>query len=78
MLLKFWVQLTQLYEILIKNSNIDVFCTATDGNHGKGLAWAAQQFNKKVIIFVPRDTSKNRIKAIKSYNAIVYQLDFKL
>ena len=64
-----------LYEILIKNSNIDVFCTATDGNHGKGLAWAAQQFNKKVIIFVPRDTSKNRIKAIKSYNAIVYQLD---
>jgi len=64
-----------LYEILIKNSNIDVFCTATDGNHGKGLAWAAQQFNKKVIIFVPRDTSKNRIKAIKSYNAIVYQLN---
>ena len=39
-----------LYEILIKNSNIDVFCTAADGNHGKGLAWAAQQFNKKVII----------------------------
>ncbi|MDB4131823.1 pyridoxal-phosphate dependent enzyme, partial [Flavobacteriaceae bacterium] len=62
-------------KVLINNPNIKVFCTATDGNHGKGLAWAAQKFSKKAIVFVPRDTSKNRIKAIKSYNAIVYQLD---
>ena len=64
-----------IHEILKNNPNIKVFCTATDGNHGKGLAWAAQKFSKKAIVFVPRDTSKNRIKAIQLYDAIVYQLD---
>ena len=52
-----------------------MFCTATDGNHGKGMAWSAKKYNKKAIIYVPRDTSINRIKAIESYNADVYQLD---
>ncbi|MDA9018711.1 diaminopropionate ammonia-lyase [Flavobacteriaceae bacterium] len=64
-----------IHEILKKNPNIGVFCTATDGNHGKGIAWSAKKYNKKAIIYVPRDTSINRIKAIESYNADVYQLD---
>ena len=34
-----------------------------------------KKFNKKTVVFVPKDTSINRIKAIKSFNAIVYQLD---
>ena len=39
-------------QILKKNPNISVFCTATDGNHGKGLAWSAEKYNKKCIVFV--------------------------
>src|SRR5690554_140829 len=44
---------------------ITTFCTATDGNHGRAVAWSAKQFNKKAVIFVPRDTTTNRIKAIE-------------
>jgi len=62
-------------KILDKHPMIDTFCTATDGNHGKGLAWAAQNINKKVIVYVPKDTTLERIKEIEKYNASVYQLD---
>ena len=62
-------------KILDKQPKIDTFCTATDGNHGKGLAWAAQNINKKVIVYVPKDTTLERIKEIEKYNANVYQLN---
>ena len=62
-------------QILKKNPNISVFCTATDGNHGKGLAWSAEKYNKKCIVFVPKDTSKLRIKAITDLGAKVEQLE---
>jgi diaminopropionate ammonia-lyase len=62
-------------KILDKQPKIDTFCTATDGNHGKGLAWAAQNINKKVVVYVPKDTTLERIKEIEKYNANVYQLN---
>ena len=62
-------------QILKKNPNVSVFCTATDGNHGRALAWSAEKYNKKCVVFVPKDTSELRIKAILNHGAKVEMLD---
>jgi len=62
-------------EILKRNPDIQVFCTATDGNHGRAVAWASLSAGKKSMVYVPRDTSKNRIEAISKEGAQVIQLD---
>ncbi len=46
-------------------------CTATDGNHGRALAWAAKRQNYKTVIFVPNYTAKSRIKYIEEQGAKV-------
>lgn len=51
------------------------FATATDGNHGRGVAWAATRFGCRAIIYVHRDTSQARIKAIKDTGAEVKVID---
>lgn len=48
-----------------------VFCSATDGNHGRGLAWACQQLNHPCKIYVHSETSQPRIDAIKHFGAEV-------
>lgn len=48
-----------------------VFCTGTDGNHGRSVAWAARKFKKKAIVYVPEFTAKARIKNIKRYKGKV-------
>ena len=47
------------------------FASATDGNHGRGIAWAAQKLGFKCVIYVHAETSQRRIDAIKSYGARV-------
>ena len=47
------------------------FASATDGNHGRGIAWAAEKLGQKCVIYVHEETSKRRIDAIKSYGAVV-------
>ena len=47
------------------------FCSATDGNHGRGLAWAAQKLGHKCQIYVHSETSQARIDAIRSYGAVI-------
>ncbi|HZJ48266.1 MAG TPA: diaminopropionate ammonia-lyase [Acidimicrobiia bacterium] len=51
------------------------FATATDGNHGRGVAWGASKLNCKSVIYVHKDTSIARIKAIESYGADVHIID---
>jgi diaminopropionate ammonia-lyase len=51
------------------------FASATDGNHGRGIAWAAQKLGHKCVIYVHSETSKRRIDAIRSYGAIVKVID---
>jgi len=46
-------------------------CSATDGNHGRSVAWGAQMFGCRCIIFVPHHASQGRIDAIASYSADV-------
>lgn len=42
-----------------------VFVTTTDGNHGKGVAWASGIFGCRSFIFMPEGTVAARVKAIR-------------
>lgn len=52
-----------------------IFCTATDGNHGRAVAWTARQLAQKAIIYMPRDTVPARIEAIRGEGAMVHIVD---
>src|SRR5487761_2669312 len=47
---------------------ITVTC-ATDGNHGRAVAWGAQRFGARCVIFVHATVSQARIDAIARYGA---------
>jgi diaminopropionate ammonia-lyase len=45
------------------------FVTATDGNHGRAVAWAAQQLGCNAVIYLPKGTATARYEAIKAHGA---------
>ena len=45
------------------------FITATDGNHGRGIAWAANQLGQKAIVYLPKNSAKRRVEAIEETGA---------
>jgi diaminopropionate ammonia-lyase len=49
--------------------------SATDGNHGRALAWAARQANQRAVIYVPHHTVAARIEAIRREGAEVIVVD---
>jgi diaminopropionate ammonia-lyase len=49
--------------------------TATDGNHGRGIAWTAQQLGLKAVIYMPKGAAKSRIENIRSHGASVEVTD---
>jgi diaminopropionate ammonia-lyase len=51
-------------------SVITVAC-ATDGNHGRSVAWGAQRFHCQCVIFVHETVSQGRVDAIARYGARV-------
>ena len=52
-----------------------VFACATDGNHGRSVAWGAQLVGARAVIFVHREVSQNRIDAIARYGAEMRVVD---
>lgn len=52
-----------------------IFSAATDGNHGRGVAWAASQLGYESIIYVHKLTSRARIEAIEQNGAKVVIID---
>jgi diaminopropionate ammonia-lyase len=52
-----------------------VFAAATDGNHGRGVAWAARQMGFQSVIYVHKLTSTARIHAIEQNGAEVVVVD---
>ncbi len=58
-------------EELIKDlGNVVTFFSATDGNHGKGVAWAANKLHQKCVIYMPKGSTVRRLRAIQDENAI--------
>lgn len=58
-------------EALKKEFGQATFFTATDGNHGRGVAWAARQLGQKAVVFMPKGTTINRFNNIKAEGAVV-------
>ncbi|WP_319413112.1 diaminopropionate ammonia-lyase [uncultured Cohaesibacter sp.] len=48
---------------------------ATDGNHGRSVAWGARMFGCRCVIFVCSSVSQQRKDAIASYGAEIRQVD---
>lgn len=46
-----------------------VFATATDGNHGRGVAWAAARLGCEAHVFMPRGTVQERLENIRRLGA---------
>lgn len=51
------------------------FTTCTDGNHGRGIAWAAQQLRQKAMIYMPKGAAPSRVQNIRSHGAEVEVTD---
>lgn len=47
------------------------FFTATDGNHGKGVAWAANKLGQKAVVHMPKGTTQQRFENIVKEGAKV-------
>ena len=64
--------LTELKSDKVREELGDIcFATATDGNHGRGIAWAAAELGFPAVIYVHERTSKPRIRAIEQFGATV-------
>jgi len=56
----------------LKNELGDVtFFSATDGNHGRGVAWAAKRLGQKSVILMPKGSAKMRFDNIAAEGAKV-------
>ena len=51
------------------------FVTATDGNHGRAVAWATQQLGCNAVVYLPKGTSRARNEAIKLHGAQTLIID---
>lgn len=45
------------------------FVTATDGNHGRGVAWTANQLKQKAVVYMPKGSAKERLDNIRAEGA---------
>lgn len=45
------------------------FFTATDGNHGRGVAWAANKLGQKSVVLMPKGTTQTRLNNILAEGA---------
>lgn len=54
-------------------SELVVSC-ATDGNHGRSVAWGAQMFGCGCVIYIHRDVSEGRKEAMEAFGATVIRI----
>ena len=50
-------------------ANSFTFVTATDGNHGRGVAWAARYLGQQAVVYMPHGSSPERLNNIRSLGA---------
>ncbi|MBQ3337476.1 MAG: diaminopropionate ammonia-lyase [Selenomonadaceae bacterium] len=65
-----------LAEIFTHRAELDAmtFITTTDGNHGKGVSWAAGLFGCKSFVYMPRGTVEVRAQAIRDAGSAQVQI----
>ncbi len=45
------------------------FVTATDGNHGRGVAWTANRLGHKSVVYMPKGSAEERLQNIRVLGA---------
>ena len=45
------------------------FVTATDGNHGRGVAWSARLLGQKSVVYMPKGSAAERLENIRAQGA---------
>lgn len=68
------------YEILTAEENRSkmgdiTFVTATDGNHGRGIAYTANKLKQNSIVYMPKGSSEERLKNIQAEGAEAFITD---
>ena len=58
-------------EQLQKDFGQATFFTATDGNHGRGVAWSAKRLGQKAVVRMPKGTVQSRFNNIAAEGAEV-------
>ena len=51
------------------------FVTATDGNHGRGVARTASRLGQDCVVYLPKGTARERLDSIRSLGARAYLTD---
>ncbi|MBR4935135.1 MAG: diaminopropionate ammonia-lyase [Anaerotignum sp.] len=51
------------------------FVTATDGNHGRGVAWTANQLGQKSVVYMPKGSALERLENIRKEGATADIMD---
>jgi diaminopropionate ammonia-lyase len=51
------------------------FVTATDGNHGRSVAWSARELGHRAVVFMPKGSARPRIENIQREGAEVHVTD---
>lgn len=46
------------------------FVTATDGNHGRGIAWTAAKLGQKAVVYMPKGSAAERLENIRKLGAV--------
>lgn len=62
------------YELLVSTAVKEklgdiTFTTATDGNHGRGVAWTANQLKQKSVVYMPKGSAARRLRNIQAEGA---------
>ena len=62
------------YDFLTSQSTRDAlgditFVTATDGNHGRGVAWTARQLKQHAVVYMPEGSAEERLRNIQAEGA---------
>lgn len=63
-------------KLAVAHGNEVTFITATDGNHGRSVAWSAQYFGQKSVVYMPRGSSQRRVENIERLGAKVIVTDY--
>ncbi len=45
------------------------FITATDGNHGRGVAWTANRLGSSCVVYMPKGSARERLENIRALGA---------
>lgn len=52
------------------------FVTATDGNHGRGIAWTCHELGLKAVVYMPKGSAPERLENIRKLGATAEITEF--